>query len=111
MKHVKLFKSFNESMDVDDFESQIEEYIDGNSDYLSSGSLCSKVEDLLDKEDGSITDKSSNEGGKKRISILYNNEELLGILVDEDGMLDCGLDESKYGKQYRFNQDVYNKIV
>ena len=111
MKNLKTFEKFiNESIDIESFETEIENYIDNNSDYISPGSLCSKVEEILGKEDGSITDKTFGEGGKTRISVLYNNEEFLGVLVNDEGMLDCGPDDAKYHKQYRLNQGVLNKI-
>ncbi len=89
MKYLKLFESFNE-----DISEELDNWIEDNSDYISSSALENKVKDLLglDQEITSSESVEKDRGGdmysenwnKILITIKYNQKDLIKVWVNND---------------------------
>ncbi len=89
MKYLKLFESFNE-----DISEELDNWIEDNSDYISSSALENKVKDLLglDQEITSSESVEKDRGGdmysenwdKILITIKYNEKDLIKVWVNSD---------------------------
>ena len=95
MKYLKMFENFNE-----DIADELDNWLEGNTDYLSASSLEDKVKELLNL-DSEITsseivekDKGGEEYGenwnKKLITIKYNGKDLIKVWVSNDNVYDFG---------------------
>jgi len=96
MKHLQLFESYINS---DDIADELDNWIEGNSDYISASSLEQKISDLI--EDGEITveedtieDKGGMEYGEdwstRVITVKLNGKDLMKVCVDSEGKYDFG---------------------
>lgn len=89
MKYLKLFESFNE-----DISEELDNWIEDNSDYISSSALEDKVKELLslDQEITSSESVEKDRGGdmysenwnKILITIKYNGKDLIKVWVNSD---------------------------
>lgn len=89
MKYLKLFESFNE-----DISEELDNWIEANSDYISSSALEDKVKELLglDQEITSSESVEKDRGGdmysenwnKILITIKYNQKDLIKVWVNSD---------------------------
>ncbi len=89
MKYLKLFESFNE-----DISEELDNWIEDNSDYISSSALEDKVKELLnlDQEITSSESVEKDRGGdmysenwdKILITIKYNEKDLIKVWVNSD---------------------------
>ncbi len=89
MKYLKLFESFNE-----DISEELDNWIEDNSDYISSSALEDKVKELLnlDQEITSSESVEKDRGGdmysenwnKILITIKYNQKDLIKVWVNND---------------------------
>ena len=89
MKYLKLFESFNE-----DISEELDNWIEANSDYISSSALEDKVKELLglDQEITSSESVEKDRGGdmysenwnKILITIKYNGKDLIKVWVNSD---------------------------
>ncbi len=89
MKWIKLFESFNE-----DISEELDNWIEANSDYISSSALEDKVKELLglDQEITSSESVEKDRGGdmysenwdKILITIKYNEKDLIKVWVNSD---------------------------
>ena len=89
MKYLKLFESFNE-----DISEELDNWIEDNSDYISSSALEDKVKELLglDQEITSSESVEKDRGGdmysenwnKILITIKYNQKDLIKVWVNSD---------------------------
>ena len=102
MKHLQLFESYTSSEDV---AEELDNWIEDNSDYISSSSLEGKINDLIG--DGQITieeeeveDKGGMEYGEKWnikvIIVKLNGKDLMKICVNSDGGYDFGKNSSMF---------------
>ncbi len=89
MKYLKLFESFNE-----DISEELDNWIEDNSDYISSSALEDKVKELLnlDQEITSSESVEKDRGGdmysenwnKILITIKYKGKDLIKVWVNND---------------------------
>ena len=94
MKYLKLFENFNE-----DIPDELDNWLEGNTDYLSASSLEDKVKELLNL-DSEITsseivekDKGGEEYGEnwnKKLIIKYNGKDLVKVWVSNNNGYDFG---------------------
>ena len=96
MKHLQLFESYTSSEDV---AEELDNWIEDNSDYISSSSLESKINELI--EDGEITvevetieDKGGMEYGEdwstQVVTVRLNGKDLMKVCVNSEGRYDFG---------------------
>jgi hypothetical protein len=95
MKYLKMFENFNE-----DIPDELDNWLEGNTDYLSASSLEDKVKELLnlDSEITSSEIVEKDKGGeeysenwnKKLITIKYNGKDLVKVWVSNDNGYDFG---------------------
>ena len=96
MKHLQLFESYTSSEDV---AEELDNWIEANSDYISSSSLEGKINELI--EDGEITvevetieDKGGMESGEdwstQVVTVRLNGKDLMKVCVDSEGRYDFG---------------------
>jgi hypothetical protein len=92
----------------------LENWIDSNSDYISSYSLEEKVKELFGLR-GDVTSDVSMEkdsGGdeygenwnKSLITIKHNGDDLVKVWVKSDGRNDYGKNMSEFDKGFYFNE-------
>ena len=97
MKHLKLFENY---LNQEEVATELDNWIDANSDYLSASSLEDKVKELIGNM-GEITveeETIENEGGKiygenwntKVIIVKLNEEDLVKVCTKSDGRYDYG---------------------
>jgi hypothetical protein len=93
---------------------ELENWIDSNSDYISSYSLEEKVKELFGLR-GDVTSDVSMEkdsGGdeygenwnKSLITIKHNGDDLVKVWVKSDGRNDYGKNMSEFDKGFYFNE-------
>jgi hypothetical protein len=96
MKHLQLFESYTSSEDV---AEELDNWIEDNSDYISSSSLEGKINELI--EDGEITvevetieDKGGMEYGEdwstQVVTVRLNGKDLMKVCVNSEGRYDFG---------------------
>ena len=96
MKHLQLFESYTNSEDV---AEELDNWIEDNSDYISSSSLESKINEMI--EDGEITvevetieDKGGMEYGEdwstQVVTVKLNGKDLMKVCVNSEGRYDFG---------------------
>ena len=96
MKHLQLFESYTSSEDV---AEELDNWIEANSDYISSSSLEGKINELI--QDGEITvevetieDKGGMESGEdwstQVVTVRLNGKDLMKVCVDSEGRYDFG---------------------
>ena len=96
MKHLQLFESYTSSEDV---AEELDNWIEDNSDYISSSSLEGKINELI--EDGEITvevktieDKGGMGSGEdwstQVVTVRLNGKDLMKVCVDSEGRYDFG---------------------
>ena len=96
MKHLQLFETYSNSEDV---AEELDNWIESNSDYISSSSLESKINELI--EDGEITvgvDKVEDKGGMEYgedwstqvLTVKLNGKDLMKVCVNSEGRYDFG---------------------
>ena len=96
MKHLQLFESYTSSEDV---AEELDNWIESNSDYISSSSLEGKINELI--QDGEITvevetieDKGGMESGEdwstQVVTVRLNGKDLMKVCVDSEGRYDFG---------------------
>ena len=96
MKHLQLFESYTSSEDV---AEELDNWIEDNSDYISSSSLEGKINELI--QDGEITvevetieDKGGMESGEdwstQVVTVRLNGKDLMKVCVDSEGRYDFG---------------------
>ncbi len=96
MKYIKLFENFNTS----DISEELDNWIEANSDYISSYYLEDKVKELLGLDDEITSSEKverSTEGNEygenwstKIIIIKYNDKDLIKVCVTMDNRYDFG---------------------
>ena len=96
MKHLQLFESYTSSEDV---AEELDNWIESNSDYISSSSLESKINEMI--EDGEVTvevetieDKGGMEYGEdwstQVVTVKLNGKDLMKVCVNSEGRYDFG---------------------
>ena len=96
MKHLQLFESYTSSEDV---AEELDNWIESNSDYISSSSLESKINEMI--EDGEVTvevetieDKGGMEYGEdwstQVLTVKLNGKDLIKVCVNSEGRYDFG---------------------
>ena len=96
MKHLQLFESYTNSEDV---AEELNNWIEDNSDYISSSSLEGKINELI--EDGEITvevETIEDKGGMgygedwrtQVVTARLNGKDLMKVCVDSEGRYDFG---------------------
>ena len=96
MKHLQLFESYTSSEDV---AEELDNWIESNSDYISSSSLESKINEMI--EDGEVTvevetieDKGGMEYGEdwstQVLTVKLNGKDLMKVCVNSEGRYDFG---------------------
>ena len=96
MKHLQLFESYTSSEDV---AEELDNWIEANSDYISSSSLEGKINELI--QDGEITvevetieDKGGMEYGEdwstQVVTVRLNGKDLMKVCVNSEGRYDFG---------------------
>ena len=96
MKHLQLFESYTSSEDV---AEELDNWIEANSDYISSSSLEGKINELI--QDGEITvevetieDKGGMEYGEdwstQVLTVKLNGKDLMKVCVNSEGRYDFG---------------------
>ena len=102
MKHLQLFESYTSSEDV---AEELDNWIEANSDYISSSSLEGKINELI--QDGEITvevetieDKGGMESGEdwstQVVTVRLNGKDLMKVCVDSEGRYDFGKNSSMF---------------
>lgn len=97
MRHLQLFESYS---DAEDVATELDDWIDSNSDYLSASSLEDKVKDLIgDKgeitvEEETIEDKGGMQYGENwninLITVKLNGKDLVKVCTKSDGRYSYG---------------------
>ena len=96
MKHLQLFESYTSSEDV---AEELDNWIEANSDYISSSSLEGKINDLIGEgkveiEVETIEDKGGMESGEdwstEVVTVRLNGKDLMKVCVDSEGRYDFG---------------------
>ena len=96
MKHLQLFESYTSSEDV---AEELDNWIEDNSDYISSSSLEGKINDLIGEgkveiEVETIEDKGGMESGEdwstQVVTVRLNGKDLMKVCVDSEGRYDFG---------------------
>ena len=96
MKHLQLFESYTSSEDV---AEELDNWIEANSDYISSSSLEGKINDLIGEgkveiEVETIEDKGGMESGEdwstEVFTVKFNGKDLMKVCVDSEGRYDFG---------------------
>ena len=96
MKHQQLFESYTSSEDV---AEELDNWIEANSDYISSSSLEGKINDLIGEgkveiEVETIEDKGGMEYGEdwgtEVFTVKFNGKDLMKVCVDSEGRYDFG---------------------
>ena len=96
MKHLQLFESYTSSEDV---AEELDNWIEANSDYISSSSLEDKINDLIGEgkveiEVETIEDKGGMESGEdwstEVFTVKFNGKDLMKVCVDSEGRYDFG---------------------
>jgi len=96
MKHLQLFESYINS---DDIAEELDNWIEGNSDYISASSLEQKISDLIGDgeitvEEDTIEDKGGMEYGEdwstRVITVQLNGKDLMKVCVNSEGRYDFG---------------------
>ena len=91
MKHLQLFESYTSSEDV---AEELDNWIEANSDYISSSSLEGKINDLIGEgkveiEVETIEDKGGMESGEdwstEVFTVKFNEKDLMKVCVDSEG--------------------------
>ena len=96
MKHLQLFESYTSSEDV---AEELDNWIEDNSDYISSSSLEGKINDLIGEgkveiEVKTIEDKGGMGSGEdwstQVVTVRLNGKDLMKVCVDSEGRYDFG---------------------
>ena len=96
MKHLQLFESYTSSEDV---AEELDNWIEANSDYISSSSLEGKINDLIGEgkveiEVKTIEDKGGMGSGEdwstQVVTVRLNGKDLMKVCVDSEGRYDFG---------------------
>jgi len=96
MKHLQLFETY---ASLEDIAEELDNWIEDNSDYISSSSLEGKINELI--QDGEITvevdtveDKGGMEYGEdwstQVITVKFNGKDLMKVCVNSEGRYDFG---------------------
>ena len=93
---------------------ELGDWIDSNSDYISSYSLEDKVKELFNLRGDVTTDMSVEEdrGGdeygenwsKSLITVKHNGDNLVKVWVSSDGRYDYGKNMSNFNNSFYFNE-------
>ena len=104
MRHLQLFETYSNS---EDFATEIDEWIDSNSDYISASSLEDKVKDLIEDK-GQITvdqktieDKGGAQYGENWninvITVKLDGKDLIKVCTKSDGRYAYGACSNMFG--------------
>ena len=104
MRHLQLFESYSNAEDV---ATEIDNWIDANSDYLSASSLESKVKELVGNkgqitvEEETVVDKGGMQYGENWninvITVKLNGKDLMKVCTKSDGRYASGATTNMFG--------------
>jgi hypothetical protein len=113
-----LRRLVNESndFDVDDIVNELDDWIEGNVDYISQYSLEDKVQRLLNMDEeitSDVEELESDEGdeygedwGIKIIVIKYNGEDLMKVCVTPEGRYHYGNNRNMFNNRFYFDKSL-----
>jgi hypothetical protein len=109
-------KVMKESYDIDEVITELDDWIEGNVDYISQYSLEDKVQRLLNMDEEMTSDievLESDEGdeygedwGIKIIVIKYNGEDLMKVCVTPEGRYHYGNNRNMFNNRFYFDKSL-----
>ena len=114
---IKLVKRvIKESYDIDEVITELDDWIEGNVDYISQYSLEDKVKRLLNMDEeitSDVEELESDEGdeygedwGIKIIVIKYNGEDLMKVCVTPEGSYHYGNNQNMFNNRFYFDKSL-----
>lgn len=104
MKHLQIFESYS---DAEDVATELDNWIEANSDYLSASSLEDKVKELIGNkgqitvEEETIEDKGGMQYGENwninLITVKLNGKDLMKVCTKSDGRYASGDTTNMFG--------------